>query len=376
MRTTLVFALLSFILAAGVAAAAEPSVLPKDMHKLSRNDKIDGKTLPEWIKEIKDTDPAVAELAMQAVQLYGPDVAAKEAGPALVDALSFTDAALKVNACIALANLGVDESIKPRALSVLRLRLNDQQSIVRLHAVVVAGRMGADARLLMSDLIPRVTDPGSYEIRRAAAYAVGQAGQATEMQEIDMNAARALYGTFSGPNPDHSADVRLIAVWAFGSMGIPRDDPSRQAIIRALAYAAKTDKNKAVVIWAHIGLMAHKEPIKEHLAAIVEFLKDKDFNVHYQALRAIGAMKEKARASIPDLVKGLQDKEPVLQAMAAWALGEMGKDASDAIIPIEKLRDEKDTGEGVKATCKEALEKITGKAADKAAPAVDKAPPK
>jgi HEAT repeat protein len=284
-----------------------------------------------------------------------------------VDALSFTDAALKVHASLALMNLGVDDSVKGKALSVLQKRLSDKESIVRLYAAMVAGRMGAEARPLVSDLILRVTDRDSHEIRRAAAYALGQAGQATRNQEIDMSAARALYGTFSGPFPDHCADVRLNAVMAFGGMGIPRDEASRQAIVQALAYATKTDKNKAVVIWAHVGLMAQNQPVDEHLPPIVKFLKDSDFSTHYQALRAIGMIdKKKAKSCIPELMKGLQDKDVVLQAMTVWVLGQMEEYAADAVPAIKELMERKDTNEGVKETCKDALAKIAGKpAADK-----------
>jgi HEAT repeat protein len=364
MRSTLIAALLLFAFAA-TAPAAEPSVLPTKPHTISMDTQIDGKTLKEWIEKIKDPDPSVAETAMMAVQLYG-DLATKPAGPNLLDILSNSaDASLRVHACIAFANLGYDDSIKPKVISTLRRRLNEDQAIVRLHAIVACNRLGADARSLVPELIARVKDQGAFEIRRAAAHALGQAGQATKTEEIDMNAARALLGTFSGPYRDPCADVRLAAVMAFGSMGIPRDEANRQAIIHALTYAATTDKNKMVVIWAHVGLIGHKEPPKEHLAAILAFLDGKDFMARFQALCAIGTMgKEgKSLSAIPELIKVVQDKDVVLAATAAWALGEMEKDAKESVPMLQEVMDKKDTDKQVKDRIKDALEKINGKPA-------------
>jgi HEAT repeat protein len=353
--------------------ADEPKPILKLQNGLSMEDKFDGKSLKEWIEKIKDPDPSVAETAMMAVQLWR-DLATKPAGPNLLDILANSaDASLRVHACIAFANLGVDDSLKSKVISTLRLRLNDQQSIVRLHAVAVCSRLGEDARSLVPELIARVKDQGAFEIRRAAALALGEAGQATKMEEIDMNAARALYGTFSGPYRDACADVRLAAIMAFGSMGIPRDDTNQKAIIHALSYAADTDKNRAVVIWAHVGLIAHKEPMKEHLAAIVGFLNDKDFMARFQALHAIGAMgKEgKALSAIPALIKVLEqeEKEPVLVMTSAWALGEMKDSAKEAVPMLKEVRDKKETDKQVKAVIEDALEKIEGKAkVEKTAP--------
>jgi HEAT repeat protein len=363
MRSTLVAALLLLPFAAA-AAAAEPSVLPKSRNGLSMDSQVDGKTLKEWIEKIKDPDPSVAETAMMAVQLWG-DLATKPAGPHLLDVLSNSkDASLRVHACIAFANIGVDDSIKSKVISTLKLRLGEDQSIVRLHAIAVCSRLGPDARSLVPELIPRVKDLGAFEIRRAAALALGEAGQATKMDEIDMSAARALYGTFSGPYPDPCADVRLAAVMAFGSMGIPRDEANNQAIIHALTHAASTDKNKSVVIWAHVGLIAHKESPKEHLSAILAFLDSKDFMARFQALHAIGAMGKEGKAlyAIPALIKTLQDKEPVLVMTSAWALGEMKEDAKEAVPSLKEVKDKKETEKQVKASIEDALEKIEGKA--------------
>jgi HEAT repeat protein len=365
MRSTLLAALLLFAFGAA-APAAEPSVLPSKPQTISMDTQIDGKTLKEWIEKIKDPDPSIAETAMMAVQLYGPDLAAKPAGPNLLDILSNSpDASLRVHACIAFANLGFDDSIKAKAIPTLRRRLSEDQGIVRLHAIVACNRLGADARSLIPELIARVQDRGAFEIRRAAALALGEAGQSTKTEEIDMNAARALYGTFSGPYPDACADVRLAAVMAFGSMGIPRDEKNNQAIINALTHAAGTDKNKAVVIWAHVGLIAHKEPVKEHLAAILAFLDGKDFMARFQALHAIGAMGKEGRSlsAIPALIKVLQqdEKEPVLVMTSAWALGEMGKDAKEAVPVLKEVMEKKDIDKQVKASLEDALEKINGK---------------
>jgi hypothetical protein len=288
-----------------------------------------------------------------------------------VEALSFTDTSLRVNACITLTLIGVHETQLSKALNSLIQRLSDPQSIVRFYAAVTLGRMEDDARPAIAELVTRSKDQASWEIRRAAAYALGKAGKATREHPMDMRAANALISLFAGAYPDRCAEVRLTAVMALGGMGIPPLPQDKNTVIQALNHATK-DRYKAVAIWAHMGLMADGEPRTDHLSAIAKFLsgkvttKDKDaFEAHLQAIRALGVMKKEAKSEIPSLLKELQateDAEPLLIASAAWALGEMGNDAEQAVPLLNDLMDKKDLDPAVKNAAKDALEKINGKA--------------
>src|SRR5438309_7274143 len=65
-----------------------------------------GKTLDDWIKELRSTDPSVKENVLRTIPLFG-DKAAK-AVPAIIDHLNpGYDVSVRVNACVALMSLKV-----------------------------------------------------------------------------------------------------------------------------------------------------------------------------------------------------------------------------------------------------------------------------
>jgi hypothetical protein len=326
-------------------------------------DEINGKTLAQWVKQIKDRDPGLAEVAIRSVVFFGSK-ASKEATPALVDALSFTDTSLRVNACISLTMIGVPDSDMKRAVGVLgRVADTDPQSIVRFYAAVALGRLEEDARPAVPQLVSRCKDPASWEIRRAAAYALGKAGKATRQDAVDMRAARALLAVCSGFNADSCAEVRLTAVMGLGGMGIPSLPGEKDLIIQGFNLAMK-DKYKAVVIWAHMGMMADGEPEAVHLPAITKFLGNQnDYESRLQATRALGVMGKKAKSEMRALMRELDKprEEPLLVAAAAWALGEIGGAAEDAVPRMQEIVDQKDVEDNVKTAVKEAMEKIAPK---------------
>jgi HEAT repeat protein len=358
---TVVALFASLALAAPLPAQVRQSdITPKAPGSMSLTDVYHGKTLSQWVKQIKDPDPSLSEEAIRAVASFGPD-AAKEANPALIDALSFRDTGLRVNAALAITLIGVHESHVDRAVPALARRLSeDNQAIVRLHAAVALGRLDLDARPAIPQLVQAAKDPAAWEIRRAAVYALGRAGRATsEMKPLDMRAANALIFLFS-PTQEPCAEVRLMAVMALGSMGIPPSPADKQTIIQAFNHAT-TDRYKAVGIWAHMGMMADGEPMDTHMTAILKYLKGTDFEAHLQAIRALGTMGNKARPAIKELTDELKGKEPVLVAAACWALGEMGDIPDKPMQLIQELKDSKDSDDTVKNAAKEAMEKLTGK---------------
>src|ERR1700687_2801432 len=70
-------------------------------------DRIGGKNLDQWIAEILNQDPGVREKAIRTVVLFGP--AARKAGKKLITELNDTDPSLRVNAIMALGEIGMNE---------------------------------------------------------------------------------------------------------------------------------------------------------------------------------------------------------------------------------------------------------------------------
>jgi HEAT repeat protein len=261
--------------------------------------------------------------------------------------------------------VNIPDSEMKKAVSVLsRMVNNDAQSIVRFYAAVTLGRLEEDARAAVPALAYGCKDQASWEIRRAAAYALGKAGRATRVDPPDMAAARALIGVFASFNADPSAEVRLTAVMALGGLGIPPQPGDKAAMVAAFNTALK-DKYKAVVIWAHMGLMALHEPEEEHLPKITKFLGNRnDYESRLQATRALGVMGKKAKSEVRELMRELDKprEEPLLVAAAAWALGQIGN-ADDALPRMQEILDQKGVEDAVKTAVKDAMEKIDPKAA-------------
>jgi hypothetical protein len=370
------------VVIASLAAAAplraqpkEPEVKPRAAGMINTTTEINGRKLSEWVREIKNPDPALSEVAIRTIMLFGKD-ASKDASGALIDALSFSDTSLRVNACITLTVIGVDQSHVTRAVSTLaRLMRDDPQSIVRFYAAVTLGSLQEEARPAIPDLVFRCHDLASWEIRRAAAYALGKAGRATQQNPLDMRAAKALISLFTGGYADRSAEVRLTAVVALGSMGIPALPGDKELILQGLNHAL-SDRYKPVVIWAHMGLMADGEPREKHLPAILKCLATKSetkdgFETHVQAIRAIGvlAQDKDAKADVPSLVGALVKElrghdakaEPMLIAAVCWALSQMGSQAENAVPFLNEVIEKKDVDESIKQAAKDAIEKINGK---------------
>jgi HEAT repeat protein len=342
-----VVTLLLGLLVASPLAAAGPS-------------EINGKNLQAWIKDLKDPDPGIRERAAKTICNFDLDIAARDAGSALIDALNDSDTGVRVNVCIALATVGVHDQFVAKAVAALTQRLQDQQAIVRLHAAAVLAHMDLEARTAIPDLILRSKDLAAYEIRKMAVKALGRVGTADKKNPVDMRAARALIDTFTGSAPDRSAEVRQEAVMALGIMGLPPTPADKQAELSALKIAF-SDRDKGVAIWARVSYMAIDDVSEEHMAAICAHLKGKDFAARIEAVRALGTMGPKAKTHLADLFDQLQDKEPAMIAAAAWALGEMGNDAAKAVPDMTKMLDRKDLSDGVKQSIKDAIDKINGK---------------
>src|SRR5262249_3180027 len=155
MRTILIaIVTLGVLLAGGLVRAADNKPTTS-----SGPTEYNGKSLKQWVEEInpqKQRDPGLRVRAIQAITVFDPDMASKEASSILVEAIDDGDPSIRVNALIALALIGVHDSVQKKALHALTRQLNeDSQGIVRLHAAVVIGTMDTAGRAAIPALIYR-----------------------------------------------------------------------------------------------------------------------------------------------------------------------------------------------------------------------------
>jgi HEAT repeat protein len=320
-----------------------------------------GKTIKEWLVDLKSGDPSAKVKALQAIPYFG-EAARKEAGNAVVDAIPDPDASVRANALLALMAIGLPEKDIPHCVEVVKGKLiNDTQGIIRLHCASVLGQIGTGAKLAIPELIRATMDSSSFEIRKTAVTALGYVGAGSGKDPSDARATRALVAVFYGPTMDKSADVRLEAVMAVALMAKPGPAADRAHALQALQYTATHSKDKSIEIWARVGIMAHEEVSEKELAQIAKYLSDKDLAVRMQAIRALGTIGPKAKSHVEKLIEMLDDKELSLAYLAAVALGQMGDAAKKAVPAIEELSKKKDLDDATKDALKDVIAQINGK---------------
>jgi len=141
------------------------------------------------------------------------------------------------------------------------------------------------------------------------------------------NAADVL-GTFRHPQAigvlaaaaartDLSAEARMAAVRALGTIGHPAADPALSA---AMTDGDATVRLAAVTAWLQI----RKQP---GAAPVVALIGDGDARVRAQAAAVVGGLRDAAgRPALEAAVTG--DADPNVRRNAAWALGQIGDAAS------------------------------------------------
>lgn len=321
---------------------------------------VDGKTMFEWMKDLKETkDPGERVRAIHALQFYGPD--AREAVREILRHLTDRDASVRVNAAIALGLIGLDAKDLKDGINMLARLASSQetQGIVRFQACRALGRLGPDSAPAIPTLVNAIKDQTASEIRGAAAYALGSAGWDTQ-KGPDRHAIYALLGdpTYRTGLYDVCHDVRMEAIFSLIVLGPPIEARDKLAEKQKLEMLL-ADKSKVVQIWARVAIMRLEKVSAQHLLPIAKFLKDPDMRVRVNAARAFAIMGKDAKSSIKDLIYALDDKEPSVVVWVCLALGEMREAAQEALPKLEALADHQDPR--VKQAAAEAIGKIKAK---------------
>jgi HEAT repeat protein len=332
---------------------------PAPAQLLTSSSLVGGKTLDQWIEDLKDKDPSVRETAMATLRMYGP--VARPAVPALIKACQDGDASLRVNAVIALGMIGMDNQDISGGVAALGKLLNDQQAIVRFQAATALGRLGVDGRPAVPTLVNyTLKDRQAWEIRRAAANALGSVAE-DQQNGPDMRAVKGLADALS----DVCFMVRLEAVFALIVLGPPLAPADRLAVQRTLATMLKNERNRVVQIWTRVALMRMEKPSDEHLTAIGKYLKSPDAQARSHAARALGVVGKESKKQVGDVVDALQrEEDPVGMFWMIKSLGQIGEGAQTAVPLLTKFSvQHKD--ETIRRAATESLQQIQGQAPPK-----------
>jgi HEAT repeat protein len=215
----------------------------------------------------------------------------------LIRALRDATGGVRANSAWALGRLEAG-----KALGQIRDMFRDDDQRVREAAVIASGRMD-DSTSSIPALIRVVRQDSSPQVRRAAAWALGQ----LESRE----AIEALTGVLT---QDTDARVREMAAWALGQV-------EGRSAIGGLSTAARRDADDRVretATWA-LGQLEDRSVV-EVLGNIAA--SDKSSRVRGTAAWALGQLRGgKAPAG---LLQVLRDENDDARLKAAWALGQIG----------------------------------------------------
>ncbi len=312
---------------------------------------VGGRTLPQWMTELKHADPCRRADALLSLIAFGE--AAAEAVPLILDRCSDRDASPRTKSVIALKWIPVRDKDIPRVVSTLgRLLAEDRESIVRYEAAMALVRFGEDAKPAVVPLLKGVEDPGTWEIRQACIMALRRAA-VDKKDGPDVRATRALLHVLQ---TDPVEKVRLEATLTLGAMGKPHDTQLLLTVIGALQRQLSY-RDKALSLWSHVSLLALDDNVTEQsLTAIKKLLRSPEREIRVQCLMAMGAIAGKARTCIPEVLEALDDKEVPVIIAACRALARMDDHSPRVLNGLLKVS-ERSEQQAIYAAC-EALGEI------------------
>ncbi len=298
---------------------------------------VGGKTLEQWMRELKNPDPSVRTQAILHIVQFGDQAA--QAVPLIIDRCRDRDPSPRVKAVMALKIIHIRERDIPRVVEALTQRLQeDGQQIVRYEAAAGLLRFGTEARPAMAALARNATDRAStWELRYMSIMAL-RAAAYDPQHGPDPRAVRAFMDALLDP----VAQVRLEAVISLGAIGRPTDPRLLGSVIHIL-QGLQTSKDKTVSMWSYVALLAMDEKMTDKsIRAILRYLQSPDSELRQQVLRALAAIGIRARTCVPDVLEIMDDRDPAVVAMACFALGHISEYApkvTEALIAASRRKE-------------------------------------
>ena len=142
-----------------------------------------------------------------------------------------------------------------------------------------------------------------------------------------------------------TTQVRLKAIMALGAQGRPQDPAKLSRVMGVLKMPANyQSKHPTVRIWSHVAIIALEEKVNEKdLKTIASYLTSREAAIRLEAVRALGALEDRAQAYIDDIIKLLKTEQvPSVRAAAALSLGRMKNTGPRVIAALIKLSEEKE----------------------------------
>jgi len=325
-----------------VASQEKPSTDPAPQ-PLRPVTEVEGKSLSQWIVDLKNPDASLREHAISVLPLFGASAGSSDIITLLLDRCQDRDASPRIRAVMALNTLEIRQTDVPRVVTALMTRLNtDEQAIIRYYAVLGLLRFGEDSRPAIGALATNSQSIATWEIRRACLACLTLCGR-TAKGTPDPRAT----GAFITGSKDATAEVRLEAAMGLGMTGKTTDEKLALPADQALQHLTK-DKDRRVAIWAQVSQMALHGVNDAALASVASSLRANEVVVRVHACRAIGAMGKSAKSLQGKLMDALNDKDINVQYAAIMALAGMEDRAPSVLSALKDISDRKDADQNIR----------------------------
>jgi HEAT repeat protein len=324
--------------------------------KYRRPEKIGGKSMDQWIGDLKSLDPAVRAAAV--VALVGFQDTDGKAIPALVKMAGHDDdASPRAKAVIALGMLPHLDVQRPSIIkglaSVIRY---DHQAIIRYKAIESLSSLmrlqplnPEERAAVIPALVANVNATTTFDLRLSAIKALMMAGPDPK-KGPDYAVTKALL-THAQYSQERSAEVRLYAIIALGSLGRPQHPQELGEVLGTLKNVPKYEKNRAIRMWAHVGMLVLDVDTNydKELKEIVKTLEEApEAAMKSHALMALAALKDKSNQYVPNICKVLlkdirnKERDASVRSAGAMALGYIGNKGELAIGTLIKVTEDAD----------------------------------
>jgi HEAT repeat protein len=308
---------------------------------------IGGRTLEQWVKDLKHPDPTHRSRAVVAIVQFGEE--ASQYIPDLVKLLHDPDASPRIKTIVALRMMYIPKAHRSLVIKELGRCLVSltSQSIHRYEAVKTLMNFGPlvdDEREVIMDLVQNLASPSTYELRSLCIDALLTAGPDPKNgPDARVTDALILRAT---PSREPAEEVRYKAVMALGALGRPQKLENLTKVINILKTPANyRSPNKVIRIWSHVGLMALDDKLisDKELKAIAENLKDPDSVIKANAAIALGALRDKAHAYVGDIcAMAKREKDPMVRMAVAQSLARMGNKGQNVIKTLVSIVEDAD----------------------------------
>jgi HEAT repeats len=338
---------------------------------------INGKTPEMIVKEMRtSSDPGVREAAVRTLPLFGPKGRAEGADD-LVEALNRDPdwnvrlAAISVAPTVLYALADAPDTPLAQGLTGIVNLLVSEHMNVRFDAINAVAAFGPYVRntqpKAISTLTNRAREAGSWQMRRAAAAALGAVGQGYPQGEPgkrvdpDSGAVTALLDILKG---DNCAAVRREAVNSLILMG-PVGSGQQKKWRSDLDFVVGKEKDKSVLLWTRVCILRNDpggvEKNKSQLDEVAKVLDATEPGGRLEACQALALLGEEAKSKLQKLldVIGNKDEQPLVVAAAIVAATTM-KSQANVIIPILQPVKMTHKSADVQKVAAEAIEILSG----------------